>query len=83
MWTPVQLNDGKSYPYGFGWMINSNRQKRLVHHSGGMPGFNAHFARFVDDGLTVIILLNLDDADPDSIVLGVGNLYQSAPSSAR
>jgi hypothetical protein len=23
MWTPVKLNSGKSYPYGFGWNISN------------------------------------------------------------
>ena len=39
MWTPVTLNDGTSYPYGFGWMFAKVRGHRLVHHPGGMPGF--------------------------------------------
>jgi D-alanyl-D-alanine carboxypeptidase len=75
MWTPVKLNDGTSYPYGFGWQLGSFNGRRLVHHSGGMPGFRTKFARFVDDRLTIIVLMNLDDADVDSIVSGVAAFY--------
>ncbi len=75
MWTPVTLNDGKSYPYGFGWMIGNVGGYRLVHHSGGMPGARSSFARFVDEGLTFILLMNLDDVDIDSIVGGLAKLY--------
>ena len=32
-------------------------------------------SRYIDDGLTVIILMNLDDADDDSIAFGVAELY--------
>jgi CubicO group peptidase (beta-lactamase class C family) len=80
MWTPVTLNDGSSAPYGFGWMLANVRGHRLVHHPGGMPGARADIARFVDDELTVIVLMNLDDVDIDAIVLGVATLYLPTPS---
>jgi D-alanyl-D-alanine carboxypeptidase len=75
MWTPVTLNNGKSHPYGFGWELVLFRDRRLVYHSGGVPGFRAQFARFADDKLTVIVLMNLDDVDPDVIVRGVMSIY--------
>jgi CubicO group peptidase (beta-lactamase class C family) len=75
MWTPVTLNNGKPHPYGFGWELVSFRDRRLVYHSGGVPGFRAQFARFADDKLTVIVLMNLDDVDPDVIVRGVASIY--------
>ena len=31
--------------------------------------------RYIDDGVSVIILMNLDDADDESIALGVAELY--------
>ena len=77
MWTPVTLNDGSSARYGFGWMLANVRGHRLVHHPGGMPGARADIARFVDDELTVIVLMNLDDVDIDAIVLGIATLYFS------
>jgi CubicO group peptidase (beta-lactamase class C family) len=82
MWTPVALNDGSSAPYGYGWMLANVRGHRLVHHPGGMPGARADIARFVDDELTVIVLMNLDDVDIDAIVLGVATLYLPTPSPA-
>ncbi|MGE5837628.1 MAG: serine hydrolase domain-containing protein [Acidobacteriota bacterium] len=75
MWTPVTLNNGTSHPYGFGWELISFQGRRLVYHSGGVPGFRAQFARFVDDKLTVIVLMNLDDVDPDIIVRGVAAIF--------
>jgi len=73
--TPVILNAGSSYAYGFGWEITSLRGHKLVHHTGGMPGFRSAFARFVDDRLTIIMLMNLDDVDPSSILGGVATFY--------
>jgi hypothetical protein len=83
MWTPVTLNSGQSAPYGFGWMIGQVKGQRLVHHSGGMPGARAAFARFVDAGLTIIVLINLDDVDIDSIVNGLAELHLAGSSGAR
>ena len=78
MWTPVKLTDGTSYPYGFGWSLGSIKGHRLVHHGGGMPGFRSVFARYVDDRLTIILLMNLDDVDKDAIVHGVTAIYLPA-----
>lgn len=75
MWTPVRLNDGSTHPYGFGWTLGSFNGHTLIHHSGGMLGFRARFARFIDDRLTIIVLMNLDDVDPDAIVTGVARLH--------
>jgi len=75
MGTPVKLNDGTAYPYGFGWHLGSIRGHRLVHHSGGMPGARSEFARFVNDRLTIIVLMNLDDVDVDSIMRGIALIY--------
>lgn len=75
MWTPVALNNGSSHPYGFGWELGSYSNRRLVYHSGSLPGFRAQLARFVDDNVTVIVLMNLDDVDADAIVRGVATFY--------
>jgi D-alanyl-D-alanine carboxypeptidase len=75
MWTATTLNDGKPYVYGFGWHTNRPGARRQVWHSGGLPGFKAQYHRYIDDGVTVIILMNLDDADDESIAHGVAGLY--------
>jgi CubicO group peptidase (beta-lactamase class C family) len=74
MWTPVALNDGRPFPYGFGWRLEAIGGHRAVHHSGGMPGARSMFARFPDQGLTIIILTNLDDVDIDAIVVSLTKL---------
>jgi CubicO group peptidase (beta-lactamase class C family) len=75
MWTPVRLNDGTSSPYGFGWFVNTLRGRKAVYHTGGMLGFRAAFARFPDDRLSVIVVMNLDDVDIETIWRGLANLY--------
>ena len=83
MWTQVTLNDGTSRPYGFGWELGSFRGRKLVRHGGGMPGFRAEFARFVDDRLTIVVLTNLDDVDVESLAHGIAALYLPAPVPSR
>jgi CubicO group peptidase (beta-lactamase class C family) len=78
MWTAVMLTDGKTYPYGFGWMLGDVDGHKLVHHSGGMPGTRAMLAKFIDDGLTIVMLMNLDDVDIFPLMRGVATQYLPA-----
>jgi D-alanyl-D-alanine carboxypeptidase len=84
MWTPVQLNDGTSYPYGFGWEIDSSMMgHNLVRHGGQVRGFRSEFARFVDQRLTIIVLMNMDDLDWQTIVRGVSRFYIPDPANRK
>ncbi len=76
MWTPAQLNDGARSTYGFGWAVDDYRGHKLVTHSGAhATGFRTTFLRFLDEKLTVIVLANLRDANPDEIARGVAAQY--------
>ena len=77
MWTPVKLNDGKTYPYGFGWRVAEMNGHRLIEHGGSWQGFTAGISRYVDDKLTVVALTNLDSrhSRPDDIIHGVAGIY--------
>jgi hypothetical protein len=75
MWTPLQLNDGKTHPYGFGWQLEPVNGHKQVNHGGSLPGFRAQLARFIDDKVTVVVLTNGDNADAARIAQGVANLY--------
>ena len=66
-WAPVSLANGASYPYGFGWSLNEQRGRRLIEHGGSWQGFRAAIARYVEDGLTVIVLANLASARPETL----------------
>jgi D-alanyl-D-alanine carboxypeptidase len=75
MWTPVLLNGGGTYAYGFGWQVDAVAGHKRVHHSGTMPGFRATIQRYVDDKLTVIVLANTGNADPGSIARLIAESY--------
>ena len=77
MWTPGKLNDGKSYPYGFGWRVDSVNGHRRVWHSGAWQGFTMSIQRYVNDGLTVVVFTNLDEnnSSPGKIAAEVAAIY--------
>ena len=76
MWTPVQLSDGTSYPYGFGWHVDvTDSGRRSVWHGGGLPGFASFMGRRLDDHVTVILLTNGNDVDVIDVAKGLSNLY--------
>ena len=50
MTTPVRNN------YGYGWDVCEGLGHRVTAHGGGLPGFTAFIARYVDDQVTIIVL---------------------------
>jgi CubicO group peptidase (beta-lactamase class C family) len=77
MWSPVRLNNGNTYPYGFGWGVKTQAGYRIVEHDGAWQGFTMSIARFLDQGLTVIVMTNLDEnnSNPAKIVADVAKIY--------
>ena len=78
MWTPARTSRGEVAPfdYGFGWFLETYGGRRDVAHSGGTPGFSSTIHRFVDDGLTVIILTNHADLILDQLALDIAEVYE-------
>lgn len=58
MYVPVKLNNGKTFPYGFGWFVNNVNGHTLIEHGGEFQGFSSYISRYVNDRLTIIILAN-------------------------
>lgn len=75
MWTPFKFNDGKDSQYGLGWTIDQVNGRKRIGHGGSLNGFRSNFARFVDDGLTVIVLSNLAQFDPAGLSRGIAAKY--------
>jgi CubicO group peptidase (beta-lactamase class C family) len=62
IWTVFALNDGKPNPvgYGFGWMIGKQNDHERIEHGGAWQGFTSKISRYPEDGLTIVVLTNLD-----------------------
>jgi CubicO group peptidase (beta-lactamase class C family) len=77
MYTPVRLNDGKTYPYGFGWGLGEDNGHQVIQHSGSWQGFTTDISRYPSDHLSVVVLTNLDSAHahPVKIAHAVAAMY--------
>jgi CubicO group peptidase (beta-lactamase class C family) len=62
IWTVYPLNDGKPNPagYGFAWNIGEQNGHKRIEHGGAWQGFTCSISRYPDDGVTVVVLTNLD-----------------------
>jgi CubicO group peptidase (beta-lactamase class C family) len=77
-WTPVRLNDGGTYPYGFGWSLDQQRGFPRIGHTGSWQGFKASIQRYPEQNLTVIAMANLAEARPEAITLAVAGILEPA-----
>ena len=77
-WTPVRLNDGGTYPYGFGWSLDQQRGFPRIGHTGSWQGFKASIQRYPEQDLTVIAMANLAEARPEAITLAVAGILEPA-----
>jgi CubicO group peptidase (beta-lactamase class C family) len=72
---PAKFPDGPSVSYGFGWFVDPYKGHKRMSHDGNTIGFRTTIQRFPDDKLTIIILANRSDADPQALALKVADLY--------
>ena len=78
---PKQPNDdnlhpGKPVSYGFGWFLDPYRGRQRMWHAGTTMGFRTVIECFTEgQGLTVIILSNRTDLDPEKLALQLVDLY--------
>ena len=78
LWQPFIKTSGNSASkeyYGFGWAINELNGRKVVEHGGSNIGFRSFYARFVNDGLSIIIMTNTDEANPAAIVRALSEYY--------
>jgi len=68
------LHPGKPVSYGFGWFLDPYWGHSRMWHTGSTMGFRTVIERFTADNLTIIILCNRTDLDPESLALESANL---------
>ncbi|MBL8989556.1 MAG: serine hydrolase, partial [Gemmatimonadetes bacterium] len=78
MWTPVRLANGRTRPYGFGWVLIPTNGVRTVSHGGSLPGFVTQISRHIGLGLTVIVLTNAEWAAPQRLAASIAGVYEQA-----
>jgi CubicO group peptidase (beta-lactamase class C family) len=83
--TPVSLppgsqkvrnsEDGNISEYGFGWYLDPYKSRKRMWHSGSSMGFRTVIDRFTDENLTIIVLCNRVDLDPNALALKVADVF--------
>lgn len=81
VYTPVRLQSGKTYPYGFGWGVHTLAGQTVHGHGGSWQGFRSYIARYLGSEVTVIVLANLAQAEVEEIGEKVAALVE--PKLAR
>ena len=70
------LHPGKPVSYGFGWFLDPYQGRSRMWHTGSTMGFRTVIERFTEgDGLTVIILFNRTDLEPEKLALQVADIF--------
>ena len=54
MWKEIKSN------YGFGWMVRTRFDRKMIAHTGGLPGCNTMVLRYPEQKVFVAVLCNLD-----------------------
>jgi CubicO group peptidase (beta-lactamase class C family) len=78
------LHPGKPVAYGFGWFLDPYQGRQRIWHTGSTMGFRTVIELFTkEDGLTVIILCNRTDLEPEKLALQVADLIFKEQSLHR
>jgi CubicO group peptidase (beta-lactamase class C family) len=69
------LHPGQPVSYGFGWFLDSYWGVPRMWHTGSTMGFRTIIERFTANNLTIIILCNRTDLDPEALAVKTVDLY--------
>lgn len=78
VFAPAPLNSGATFPYGFAWLLQERAGKPLHQHSGAWQGFRSYYARFLGEGLSIVVLANSAVANPMVIADGIAAILNPA-----
>jgi CubicO group peptidase (beta-lactamase class C family) len=68
------LANGDTLDYAFGLDIGTYRGQPVVEHGGAFTGFRTHYLRFPEAGRSVVVLCNLDEANPGTYARSVADI---------
>jgi CubicO group peptidase (beta-lactamase class C family)/pimeloyl-ACP methyl ester carboxylesterase len=79
MWTAVPLADGSTFRFedgvtgaGLGWWVHDDPSHPWVGMGGAASGVVRHY---LDEGLTIAVLTNLQGAEPDALASAIAEIY--------
>jgi CubicO group peptidase (beta-lactamase class C family) len=66
---------GAPVSYGFGWFLDPYQDHARSWHYGDTIGFKTAIERFTENNLSIIVLCNRSDLDPQALASKVADLY--------
>jgi CubicO group peptidase (beta-lactamase class C family) len=66
--------EGTPVLYGFGWFLDPYRGRERMWHYGDTMGFHTYIVRFAGNKLTIIVLCNRTDLDPEALALKAADI---------
>ncbi len=81
-YTRAELNDGTEVDYGLGWRLDTYLGVDRVAHGGSWVGFRTGIARYPGRELTVVVLSNRADTDPDNYIDRISEIYLGTDSDS-
>jgi CubicO group peptidase (beta-lactamase class C family) len=78
MWQATRLDSGQTADYGLGWALASRGGHRIVQHGGQWQGFSTHLLHLPDDRLTITVLMNRSNAQPQVLADRIAAHYLPA-----
>jgi CubicO group peptidase (beta-lactamase class C family) len=73
--TDADRPEGTPVAYGFGWFLDPFRGHTRMWHYGDTRGFHTYIERFTADKLTIVVLCNRTDLDPENFAARVTDLF--------
>jgi CubicO group peptidase (beta-lactamase class C family) len=71
---PIKDLDGNPILYGFGWFLDPYKAHKRMYHDGDTVSFRTTIQRFTDNHLTIIVLSNRDDLNPQALAEKVADI---------
>jgi hypothetical protein len=71
MTSPVALDDGSTYPYGFGLELDDSTGVPMISHGGAINGFLSWLAYLPEQRMTVAVLVNSTSSAGEGVIRAV------------
>lgn len=79
---PARMSSGRTFPYGFGWSLDSLPGGRDFHwHAGSVPGFTSFALRIPSARIAVMVLTNIDGHSQPQRWIALNLAERFAPGS--
>ncbi len=75
MFTPfAAIPDSGGMSYGYGWIIGQQFNQPVLSHNGGIEGFVSSINRFPSKKVTIIMLANQQDVNPNALITSLASI---------